>query len=101
MTPPDPIPYATVSSGRTRLWASTAILFAGLALIVLGGCFLIGVLSITTYQYGFPTPALSQSSQFHFQVILLYSLAGACFLGAIVLLVLGLKGLFKVMGSGG
>jgi hypothetical protein len=99
MTPPDPIPYATSVTplpGRTRLWAAAAIVFAGLALIVLGGCFLIGVLSITTY---LPNPIPIPTSQFQLQLIILYTLAAACFLSAIVLLVLGLKGLFRVMGT--
>jgi hypothetical protein len=97
MTQPQPIPYASSPSGRARLWAGIAVVFAGLMLIVLGGCFLIGVLSITVYRYNLFNPALTQPAQVQFQVGLLYTLAAACFAGAIALLVLGLKGLFKVM----
>ncbi len=99
MNQSDPIPYATSTPNRARVWAASAVLFAGLALIFLGGCFLIGVLDLTVYRSNLFSPTFAPTMQFQFQVILLYTLAGACFVGAVILLVLGLRGLFKIMGS--
>ena len=51
---PDPIPYASphTSAGPMRrgILGGVVLLAAGLGLIVLGGCFLIGVIDLSTSQ---------------------------------------------------
>ncbi len=76
-----------------RVWAGAVMLFGALGLILLGGCFLIGVLLFTVEVPGAPEQ--------HVLLITLYGLAFACFAGALVLLIIGVSGLAKVLrGSG-
>ncbi len=89
MTGIEPVSYATPTPrSGARVWAGAVILFAGLAMIVLGGCFLIGVM--LTVDDGFnlngPTPKLTNAEQV--LVIVLYGLAFASFGGAIWLFIL-------------
>lgn len=61
-----------------------------LGLIVLGGCFLIGVLILYTSSFTDWT-----ASGIYFYLALLYVLAGACFAGAVALLLLAVKSLMR------
>src|SRR5262249_43410811 len=80
---------ATHPGAGARVWAGTVIVVAGLGLIVLGGCFLYGVLLLV--QHGEPGP-----DAWILQLIL-YVMAFACFLGAVALLILGLWGLARIL----
>jgi hypothetical protein len=95
-----PIDYRTVASTRppSRTFAAAMIVIAGLALIVLGGCFLIGIL-MTIQHIGFSgavQPALPVTSGEVVFVIVLSLLALAAFAGAVVLLILGVRSLLRV-----
>lgn len=89
------LPYATPAP-RTgaRAWAGAAIVFGGMALVLLGGCFLIGVLGIVVN-----TPAAGgklTGSQWGLMLVL-YAMAFICFTGAAVMIVIGTRGLLRVL----
>ncbi|HEV7299294.1 MAG TPA: hypothetical protein VGN72_08015 [Tepidisphaeraceae bacterium] len=96
------IAYATPPErSAMRVWAAAAIVLAGLGLLVIGGCFLIGVLSIITpgLFFGPLTPGGTGSltpAQFTLMVVL-YVLAFASVAGGVVMLVTGARGLFLAM----
>jgi hypothetical protein len=105
---PDPsvvvsLPYATPATPRVgpRAWAGAAILAAGVFLVGLGGCFLIGVLGIVgTVANGMNGPIAPPGSLTGPQVglmVVLYILAFACFAGAATLLFLGSRALLRIM----
>ncbi len=80
-----------------RVWAGAVIVAGGLGLIVLGGCFLCGVLELvrsTEIHAGFREEPSSAVSTL---VIVLYAMAFLCFLGAALLLACGLLGLTRIM----
>jgi hypothetical protein len=97
MTYVEPITYATPAPRLgPRVWAGVAIIFAGLALILLGGCFLIGVM--LTVSNGFNmTGAKPLTGNQMGLVLILYILAFASFGGALWLLFVGVRGLLQVM----
>ena len=79
-----------------RVWAGAAIVLAGLALILLGGCFLIGVM--LTVSQGFNTMANRPLTGNQLGLVfILYLLAFASFAGALWLLFVGVRGLLHVM----
>ena len=82
-----------------RIWAATVITLAGLGLVVLGGCFMIGVMIVTQQSLfaGMATPAVARPDWVFVGV--LYSLAGLCFLGALLLLVHGVRMLTAIARS--
>ena len=89
--------YATPAPTGSPVAAGAAVLFGGLGLVLLGGCFLIGVLIATevarenTVQ---GAPGLTP-----WVVVLLcvlYFATFACFLGGVVLLVKGTRALMRV-----
>jgi hypothetical protein len=91
------IAYATPSPrGGSPVLAGAAILLGGLGLIVLGGCFLIGVLIASSaaresaVQGG---PGLTPSMIL--LEIVLYVAAFACFAGAVTMLVIGTRSLLR------
>jgi len=101
-----PIEYAAPAQRPpARTFAATVILFGGLALIVLGGCFLIGIL-MTMEHINFNGVAQQQQqpqaplsgSEIVF-IFILSILALAAFAGAVVLLVLGVRSLLRVTRS--
>jgi hypothetical protein len=96
-----PIAYASVPPPRVgpRAWAGAAILAAGVALIGLGGCFLIGVMNIVNPQALLGNPNLQPriTGQDLGLICVLYLLAFACFGGAAALLFFGARGLLRVM----
>ena len=97
MTYHEPVAYATPAPRPgSRVWAGAVIVLAGLSLIVLGGCFLIGVM--LTVADGFnmnPTPVLSAAERIF--VLVLYLLAFASFAGALCLLFIGIRALLHVL----
>jgi hypothetical protein len=99
------IPYADLPATRgTRAWAGAAILLGGCALVALGGCFLIGVLAIVSPQVfagnnnfapANTHPALTGPEVS--LMVFLYILAFACFAGAAVVLLAGVRGLLRLL----
>lgn len=101
MTHADPLPYAVPAPRPgARAGDGAAILFAGLGLICLGGCFLIGVMSMVSPQ-SFnpiaPAPGPFTVAQWLLMAVL-YLLAFAHFAGA-VLLYVGTRALLRVMNA--
>ena len=94
------IPYASpVPKSGPRVWAGVVITFAGLCLIFLGGCFLIGVLLLVNPQLalsGAAAPPPTTVGSFTLMATL-YLLAFGCFAGAVAVLLAGLKSLFAIM----
>src|SRR4051794_8617837 len=89
--------YATpmpARAGGARIWAGFALLFGGLGLVVLGGCFLIGVLitnqahSISGNPFTFSDVVLQ---------LVLYASAFGSFGGAVWMLILASRGLFAFL----
>ena len=87
------IPYGTeTASPNARVWAAAVLLLASLGLILLGGCFMIGVLILTT------APNAARWTVRHdVLMVVLYGLAFACFGSAAVLFVRTAAGLIKVL----
>jgi hypothetical protein len=102
INPTAPAPAATPWA---RVGAGAALLLASLGLVGLAGCFLLGTLAVLGHwppsMGGTSTPApvlvLSESDQTLLRV--LYTAAGACAVGALVLVVLGTAGLWRVLRS--
>ena len=72
-----------VPTGNSRVWAAAVILFAGLALILLGGCFMIGILA----SMGGAFNTSSWTIGHYLFVGTLYVLAFLCFAAATMLIV--------------
>ncbi len=94
------VPYATPAPPDTRARgrAGAVIIVGELGLILLGGCFLIGVLAIVEGS-GFANPAVPppMTGPKIVLMVVLYLLAFACFAGAAVMLVLGTRALLRVL----
>jgi hypothetical protein len=90
--PPSPAP---------RVWAGAVLLLSALVCLGLGGCFLIGVLSLLRPELfiGGVKPA-SLSPEEQTLLVTLYAFAFACFLAALILFCLGLRGLWRVLRGG-
>src|SRR5438876_697894 len=84
-----------------KVWAAAVIIGAGLALVVLGGCFLIGVMIILSSNVGRPVGFSSTYWPISVYIYIgtLYLLAFACFGSAAVLIVSGLKNLYRILHS--
>lgn len=81
-----------------RVWAGAVLLLAGLGLIVVGGCFLIGALGLAVPQFidpAFQNHDLSGSVLALFLLCLAISLA--CLAGAAFLFVVAVRGLLRIM----
>ena len=96
-SPADPLSYTTEPPRQgVRVWAAAAILLGGIALIALGGCFLIGVMAL--YTNGFfglkAAPPLGPGS--YVLIAILYALAFGCFAGAVAVIVAGVSGLLRI-----
>ena len=90
---PATIPYATPSSRAGSPTAAAAVIAAiGVALILLGGCFLIGVLACVS---GAADPNAGRA----FLVGVLYILAFGCFAGAGWLLFVAVARLIRITRS--
>jgi hypothetical protein len=91
----DSLPYATPSpQRRPSALAGAALLAGGLGLILLGGCFLVGVMMITERAKFFLSP-LTPSNIILISV--LYVVAFACFIGAALLVVIAARGLIRLL----
>jgi hypothetical protein len=93
------LPYATPAPRLgARGWAGAAVIFGGLCLILLGGCFLIGVLMLVTRLdfNGNASPGPLTGPQWVLMAVL-YVLAFASFAGALVMLVAGTRALLRLM----
>ena len=91
------IPYATpIHAPPKRTGAGFAILFGGICLVFLGGCFLIGVLAITESSHGIDRELSSSQIVLMF---VLYICAAASFVGAVTLLYLGTRTLIRIASS--
>ena len=97
----DALPYAMPAPRLgARAWAGAAILAGGLGLVALGGCFLIGVLSIVSAASftGNNPPRALTPPQLALMTVL-YLLAFSCFAGALTLLFVGTRALLRVMNA--
>lgn len=99
--PNDPVQleYSTPPAGPSyahKVWAGSAIMFAGLGLVVLGGCFLIGVLWVTNNGPGGP-PRASLTPPVAILVCVLYVMAFLSFLVAGWVIFRGMQALLKIM----
>src|SRR3954451_12431959 len=93
--PAPAVPYATPAPRPgAKVWAGAAILFGGICLILLGGCFLVGVMVLTDPGTIQPHPLTTPQTLL---MIMLYVLAFASFAGAVGMLVAGTRGLLKVI----
>lgn len=90
--------YATETPRQgARVWAAIAILLGGIALIGLGGCFLIVVLAMYSRPtFGNPAAPPITPGGYLF-ITILYALAFGCFAGAVVLIIAGVRGLMLVV----
>ena len=88
----------TTTPGRAlSVQVGSVLLFAGLGLIVLGGCFLIGIwIMIGTHGIDAQTET-AWSKQSMILMISLYALAAACLLGSVALIVLGVRSLLGLL----
>jgi hypothetical protein len=89
----DSIPYATPAVGRSH-WPAAILCFTGLGLATIGGCFLIGVMIITSPTVAFgPTGAGQLTDAQVVLVSVLYVMATISFVGAAALIVKGVRSL--------
>lgn len=94
-----PLPYAHYEPRpASRGWAGAAIIAGGLGLVLLGGCFLIGVLSIVRPNaFMGPLNAPPMTTTATALMWILYLLAFACFAGAALMLFAGTRSLLRIM----
>ena len=93
----EPIAYAVPApSYANKVWAGAAILLAGLGLIVLGGCFLIGVMLLSANGFGPNSAAVPLTRSAIILIWVLYGLAFISFACAAIVLLSGLRALFRV-----
>jgi hypothetical protein len=101
--PVDPslLPYATPAPPRVgpRASAGAAILAAGVLLVGLGGCFLIGVMVIVDPSAGSRSPAFRPdlTTAETGLVLVLYLCTFMCFGGAATVLFFGTRAILRVM----
>ena len=93
-------------SAAPRVWAGALLLAVGLALVVLGGCFLIGAVVIAKPTFFNPSPPIpppppSWDPANVFLFATLNVLALVCFLGAAALFVVGFVGLYRILFKSG
>ena len=101
MTSSHALPYA-IPAARPggHAWAGAAIVVGGLGLVALGGCFLIGVLSIVSVpNFAGNTPATTLTTAQLLLMTVLYLLAFLCFGGAVTLLYIGTRALLRVINA--
>ena len=91
------IAYATPEPPPVpRAGAGAAIVFGALGLVLLGGCFLIGVLLLVR---GFPDGEKTLDSPEVMLMVTLYILAFASFTGAAAMLLVGTRALLRILRS--
>ena len=92
--------YATPAPTGSPVAAGAAVLFGGLGLVLLGGCFLIGVLAATEVARENTVQGAPGLTPWVITLLcVLYFATFACFLGAVVLLVKGTRALMRVVRS--
>ena len=92
--------YATPVPTGSPVAAGAAVLFGGLGLVLLGGCFLIGVLVSTEVARENTVQGAPGLTPWVVALLcVLYFATFACFLGALILLVKGTRALMRVMRS--
>src|SRR3954469_9816531 len=92
------LPYAQPApSYGHKVFAGVAILLAELGLIVLGGCFLIGVMIVSNRGFDPRLANVPLAPPSVLLMIVLYALAGISFAAATLVLLAGLRALFRVM----
>ncbi len=80
-----------------RVLAGAVLVLGGLALIGLGGCFQIGILLLLRPDFiSHQLPPTDWSSEAWFLLVTLNVMTGVCLLGALVVLVLGVRALLRV-----
>jgi hypothetical protein len=82
----------------SRVLAASVLLLGGLGLMLLGGCFLVGVMMLLTGT-GFSNQPVgfAWNSGLTLLLMTLYGLAIACFLGSMVLIVISIRGLMRLL----
>ena len=80
-----------------KVAAGIAILFGGLSLIVIGGCFLIGVMLITNRGFNSTMAGQPLGNSALVLVIVLYTLAACAFVAAVSVISVGVKSLLGVL----
>jgi hypothetical protein len=94
--------YATpLPRAALRGWAGAAVILGGLCLVVLGGCFLIGVMMLVSrvnFNGEMALPARLTAPQMILMSVL-YILGFASFGGAVAMLVAGTRALLRLMRS--
>jgi hypothetical protein len=92
------LPYAMAAPSYShKVGAGVAILLAGLGLIVLGGCFLIGVMLISNHGFNQSVASAPLSPHAIVLIFVLYTLAAITLACAAIVLLAGLRALFQVM----
>jgi hypothetical protein len=92
------IPYAAPAATHGhRVLAGAAILLGGIALAVVGGCFLIGVMLITSHGFNTSASSVPLNTSALALMGVLYVLAFATFACAGLIILAGLRGLFRVL----
>jgi len=90
------LPYSTdAPSPKARIWAAAILMFGGLALVGLGGCFLIGVM-VSNQTYSMSNAA---TPRVYFFLGVLYLMAFVCFASAGFLVVVSTRKLFQIIGG--
>lgn len=101
---PTPIPYAAVAPKPAgRAWAGTAIVIGGLVLVGLAGCFLIGVMTVVNSNVVFGVQGTSAKPLTDSQVVfvtVLYTCTLVSFIGAGVMLFIGVRSLLRLLAGG-
>jgi hypothetical protein len=91
------------SAHAPRIWAGAVLLLAGLGLILLAGCFLIGAVVIANPDFFNPSPAAgppavpSWDAANIFLFTALNILALACCVSAAIVFVVGFLGLYRIL----
>ena len=98
IAPPIDLAYALPAPRHgAKVWAAAVIIGAGLALIVLGGCFLIGVMITLNVTPMGPVKSPLLPLRLYIFLGLLYVLAFTCFGSAVMLIVSGLRNLYRIL----
>lgn len=95
----------TVAPQGPRVWAACVTLASSLGLVGLGGCFLVGVLALLHPELFIGGPCndttvikpVTLSAEELALMFILYGLGFACFLGALLLFLVAVRGLWRVL----
>ena len=99
LTHADALPYRPPTGRAPRVWAGAVLVLAGVVLVGLGGCFLLGALILLRpHLVGPPSPAPpAMPSGGDVLYPLLVGAGVLCLAGALVTLFLGTRGLVRVL----